>query len=64
MATAGCYKNVATAICNAVWKLGDVDSHCMGDNSQYEAIYRRTGLVTNVLCMQEEFRERWLSYFR
>jgi hypothetical protein len=87
MATAGCYRNGATAMCDVVWKLGDVDharrsrntqeeigadtlfslqNQCMGDNSQYEAIYRRPGLglFANVLCMQEEFRARWLDYYR
>jgi hypothetical protein len=44
--------------------LFSVHNQCMGDNSQYEAIYRRPGLFANVLCMQEEFRARWLDYYR
>jgi Domain of unknown function (DUF427) len=44
--------------------LFSVHNQCMGDNSQYEAIYRRPGLFANVLRMQEEFRARWLDYYR
>jgi len=28
-----------------------VYSQCMGDNWQYEAVYRRQGLFADVLCM-------------
>ena len=30
-------------------------SHCMGDNSRYEPIYRRPRLFANALRMKEEF---------
>jgi hypothetical protein len=41
-----------------------VHNQCKGENSPYEAIYRRPGLFANVWCMREEFRARWLDYYR
>jgi len=50
-----------------VWKLDTffrVHNQSVGDNSQCEAIYRRPGLIANVLCMREEFRARWVDFYR
>ncbi len=41
-----------------------VHNQSVGDNSQCEAIYRRPGLIANVLCMREEFRARWVDFYR
>ena len=50
-----------------VWKVDTlfrIQNQSMGDNSQCEAIYGRAGLLANILCMQEEFRARWLDFYR
>src|SRR5262249_2293200 len=57
MATAGYCKNAATAMCDVVWKLVDVE-HAWRTRS------KRQSLFANVFCLQEEFRARWLDCYR
>ena len=67
MATAGYYRSGATAGCDVVCKLDTlfrVHNQSMGDNLTIRGYLQAPGLIASVLCMQEEFRAKWLDSYR
>ena len=53
MATAGCYRNGATAVCDVMWKVGDVDHTRRSKNTQEERspspLFSRSSIVSLLL---------------